>query len=59
MTLETLTIDGGAVWLTASYDDTYTKESGRWQFRHVRAEIFFMTPYESGWVQEPFLGEQT
>lgn len=57
LSFETLTIDGGAVWLATDYDDVYTKESGRWQFRHVTAEIFFMTPYEKGWVKEPFLGE--
>ena len=57
LSFETLTIDERAVWLATSYDDVYTKESGRWQFRHVTAEIYFMTPYESGWVKEPFLAE--
>ena len=44
-----------AVWLAATYDDAYVKRGGRWLFRHVRAEIFYMTPYESGWVKEPFI----
>ena len=52
---ETLTVDDRAVWLAATYDDEYVKRGGRWQFRHVRAEIIYMTPYESGWVKEPFI----
>ena len=55
LSFETLTVDGGAVWLATDYDDVYTKESGRWQFRHVKAQIFFMTPYEQGWVRQPFV----
>ncbi len=54
-TFETLTVDGRAVWLAATYDDDYMKRDGRWRFRHVRTEIFYMTPYESGWVKEPFI----
>ena len=56
LSIETLTIDGEAVWLTTDYNDVYTKQSGRWQFRHTRAEIFFMTPYDTGWVKEQFMG---
>jgi ketosteroid isomerase-like protein len=54
-TFETLTVGGRAAWLAATYDDRYVKENGRWLFRHVTAKIFFFTPYESGWVKEPFL----
>ena len=54
-TFETLTVNGRVVWLAAHYDDVYTKRQGRWQFQHVTATIHYMTPYETGWVREPFI----
>lgn len=57
LTFETLTVNGQAAWLAATYDDVYTKAAGRWQFQQVTAQISFMTPYEHGWARQPFLGE--
>lgn len=55
LSLETLTVGGNAVWLTTTYDDELTKASGCWLFRHTRAHIFFMTPYEQGWARQPWI----
>jgi hypothetical protein len=55
ISFETLTVDGKAVWLATDYNDVLTKESGHWQFRHVTAHIYFMTPFEEGWVARPFV----
>lgn len=54
VSFETLTVDGTAYWLATTYDDVYTKESGRWQFRHVSADIFFFSPFDKGWAVQPF-----
>lgn len=56
LSLETLTVQGGAVWLATEYHDELVKEDGRWRFRRVTARIFFMTPFEQGWVEQPFVG---
>ena len=49
------TMDGRAVFIAATYDDEYKKVNGAWLFHRVNAHIHFLTPYEAGWVKEPFL----
>ena len=51
---ETLTVEGRAIYLAATYDDDFRKVDGRWLIQHIRSNIIFRTPYESGWVKEPF-----
>ena len=46
------TMSGRAVWLAATYDDRYRKVGGQWLFSQVKVTVAFMTPYETGWVQE-------
>lgn len=52
---EPATINGRATFVAAVYDDVYKKVNGRWLFHRVTSHIAFITPYESGWVKEPFL----
>ena len=46
------TLNGRAVWLAATYDNRYRKVGGQWLFSQVKVTVAFMTPYETGWVQE-------
>ena len=46
------TMHGRAVWLAATYNDHYRKVRGQWLFSQVQVTMAFMTPYETGWVQE-------
>lgn len=49
------TMDGRAVFAAATYNDEYKKVNGTWLFHRVNAQIHFMTPYEQGWVKQPYL----
>jgi hypothetical protein len=46
------TLNGRAVWLAATYNNRYRKVDGQWLFSQVQVKVAFMTPYETGWVQE-------
>lgn len=46
---------GRAVWLAMTYDDTYRKEHGIWRIASTQLHVHFLTPYESGWAQEPMI----
>lgn len=50
------TIDGRPVWVAATYNDRYRKVGGQWYFSHVKLDLAFLTPYESGWVKEKIMG---
>jgi hypothetical protein len=46
------TLNGRAVWLAATYHDRYRKVGGQWLFSQMQVNVAFVTPYETGWVQE-------
>ena len=47
-----------ALWLAANYKDTYTKTNHGWQFVNMIITPKMFSPYESGWAEVPFIGEQ-
>ncbi len=49
------TLDGQAVWIAMTYNDTYVKQNGKWLFQETNLLINFVTPYEDGWVKTPML----
>ena len=51
---EPVTVGGRAMFAAATHDDRYRKVNGRWLFSHLSVTVHFLTPYESGWVREPF-----
>ena len=51
---ETPMLDGRAVWGAFTYRDRYRKVGGRWLIAEMEQTTHFLTPYESGWVKEPF-----
>jgi len=53
--LEPATMNGRAVWIAATYNDRYRKVGGQWLFSHVKINLAFITPYETGWVKERVL----
>ena len=46
------TMNGRAVWMAATYNDRFRKVDGQWLFSQVKVNMAFITPYETGWVQE-------
>lgn len=44
-----------AVWMAGVYDDEFTRVDGVWRIRRLSARMAFTTPYESGWLREPFV----
>ena len=47
------TIDGGPMWLLATYNDRYAVENGVWKMAHVKVNIEHMVPYAEGWQRLP------
>jgi len=45
-----------AIWTTGSYDEEYVKEEGRWKFSVIRANFFYYTPFDEGWVKTKMMG---
>ncbi len=43
--------DNGARWIAARYDDDYVKVGGVWLYKHLRATIRMVAPYEKGWAK--------
>ena len=48
---------GRALFNAATYKDEYKKVDGCWRFHRINVRLHFMTPYESGWVKEPWRAE--
>ncbi len=51
---EPATRKGQAVLIAITYDEKYRKVEERWLFAYSRSTYHFVTPYESGWVRQPF-----
>ncbi|MBI2876403.1 MAG: nuclear transport factor 2 family protein, partial [Candidatus Tectomicrobia bacterium] len=47
--------EGQAVWGAAHYQEEYVRVGGEWKFRQLTVTSSFWTPYEQGWVKQPFL----
>lgn len=53
---EPATISNQAVWMVGRYVDRYRKVDGQWLISYCELAFDFMTPFESGWVKERFVG---
>lgn len=51
---EPATLNGEAVWMGITFNDRYKKVNGQWQFASFGSKIHFITPYDKGWVKQPF-----
>ena len=45
-----------AVWGSATYEDVFVRRDGVWRARELKLTSRFWTPYERGWVEQPFVG---
>ncbi len=44
-----------AVWLAATYADTYRREAAGWLIATTVIDVAFFTPFDAGWVDQQFL----
>lgn len=44
-----------AMWLAATYADTYRRVDGVWLISGMTIDVAFFTPFDKGWVAERFL----
>lgn len=49
-----MTLDGGAVWLIARYQDKYVKTDAGWQYADLKLDVQAVTPIDKGWVEQRF-----
>ena len=44
-----------AVWLAATYADTYACVDGTWLISETKIDVAFFSAYDQGWVDQRFL----
>lgn len=44
-----------AMWLAATYADTYARAGDDWLIASTTIDVAFFTPYDQGWVDQRFL----
>jgi ketosteroid isomerase-like protein len=47
--------DNSAVWLAATYSDTYRRDGAEWKIHHLSIDVAFFSPFDKGWAQQQFL----
>jgi hypothetical protein len=48
-----------AIWQALKYNHTFVKEDGEWKYLDFRAHLIFRSPFDKGWVKEPYIGSST
>lgn len=46
-----------AVWGSARYEEDYVRVSGEWKMKNLRLIQNFWSPFDQGWVKQPFIGQ--
>ena len=44
-----------AMWLAATYSDTYARIYGEWLLARTTIDVAFFTPFDQGWVEQRYL----
>ncbi|MCZ6544182.1 MAG: hypothetical protein O6913_00560 [Chloroflexi bacterium] len=44
-----------ALWLAATYHDSYRRVDGDWMIAAMVIDVVFFTPFEVGWAKQQFL----
>lgn len=44
-------------WIHGTYENEYVKENGVWKLKKLYFNLTFRTPYESGWLKVPVVGQ--
>ena len=47
-----------ALWLAAKYAEEYVRSGQEWQFKSLKVNAEFLTPFEEGWAKKPFFGQE-
>jgi hypothetical protein len=50
-----VTVEAEAVWLQGIYEHEYRRVDGKWKCSSYTVEPTYVTPYEQGWAEQPFL----
>lgn len=48
-----------AIWQVIKYNHVFVKEDGKWKFWDFRAHLVFRSPFDKGWVKEPYIQGST
>ena len=40
-----------AVWIAGRYDNEFVKENGEWKYKSIFLKVYYVTPYDEGWVK--------
>jgi len=52
------TLEGvGAAWVFGFYENEFERRDGEWRISTLEFEPKYVTPYDQGWVEQPFVGE--
>jgi hypothetical protein len=46
-----MVFQGAALWLSATYEDSYVRQGGQWLYQHLKLNIRMLTPYEEGFAK--------
>lgn len=53
--IPSITGDGKAIWLQGTYELGFRRVEGEWKISKYTFEFTYATPYEKGWVEQPFV----
>lgn len=48
-----------AIWQALKYNHTFVKEDGQWKYLDFRAHLIMRSPFDQGWVKEPYIHGST
>jgi hypothetical protein len=46
-----MVFQGAALWLSATYEDSYVRQGDQWLYQHLKLNIRMLTPYEEGFAK--------
>lgn len=48
---------GEAIWLQGTYELGFRRVDGEWKISKYTFDFTYATPYDQGWVEQPFIEE--
>jgi ketosteroid isomerase-like protein len=53
--IPSITREGQAVWVQVTYEIEFRRMEGEWKISAYRPDLTFVTPYQKGWAELPFI----
>ncbi len=53
--IPSITREGQAVWVQVTYEIEFRRVDGEWKISAYRPDLTFVTPYQKGWAEQPFI----